>query len=258
MLPSNNSSKTESFKAIQNVFTQYLRDPENNPAPTGVEDRRMAVYRELVYNNIEGFIANSFPVLRKITADKQWHEMLRDYVHRHKSHTPLFPKMPQEFLQYLELERNQYPDDYPFLFELAHYEWIETALSLDTREINFDNVDKMGNLLEGVPVLSPLSIALSYAWPVHKISPQNIPKDKLAQTYLLVYRSRDYVVGFIELNPVSAKLIAELTSNIDKTGKQILDVIAKQLDHPDPDIVIKGGLEMMQDFRAKDIVLGTK
>ncbi len=135
MLPSNNSSKTESFKAIQNVFTQYLRDPENNPAPTGVEDRRMAVYRELVYNNIEGFIANSFPVLRKITADKQWHEMLRDYVHRHKSHTPLFPKMPQEFLQYLELERNQHPDDYPFLFELAHYEWIETALSLDTREI---------------------------------------------------------------------------------------------------------------------------
>ncbi len=124
--------------------------------------------------------------------------------------------------------------------------------------LNFDNVDKMGNLLEGVPVLSPLSIALSYAWPVHKISPQNIPKDKLAQTYLLVYRSRDYVVGFIELNPVSAKLIAELTSNIDKTGKQILDVIAKQLDHPDPDIVIKGGLEMMQDFRAKDIVLGTK
>ena len=36
-----NNNKAESFKDVQNVFTQHMRDPENNPAPEGVEDRRI-------------------------------------------------------------------------------------------------------------------------------------------------------------------------------------------------------------------------
>ncbi|MDH3342301.1 MAG: DNA-binding domain-containing protein, partial [Gammaproteobacteria bacterium] len=28
------------FKDIQYAFTRHLRDPENNPAPEGIEDRR--------------------------------------------------------------------------------------------------------------------------------------------------------------------------------------------------------------------------
>ena len=49
-------NKAKGFKDIQNVFTQHMRDPDNNPAPEGIEDRRIGVYRELVYNNIQNFI----------------------------------------------------------------------------------------------------------------------------------------------------------------------------------------------------------
>jgi len=118
-MTTSNSNKAENFKDVQYAFTRHMRDPESNPAPEGIEDRRIGVYRELVYNNIEGFIANSFPVLRKITADEQWHEMLRDYVCRHQAHTPLFPRMPLEFLQYLEDERQGHPEDPDFILELA-------------------------------------------------------------------------------------------------------------------------------------------
>ena len=34
--------------------------------------------------------------------------------------------------------------------------------------------------------------------------------------------------------------------------------IVNELNHPDPDVVIKGGLEIMQDMHEKDILLGTK
>ena len=252
-------NKTESFKEVQNVFTQHMRDPENNPAPEGVEDRRIGVYRELVYNNIQSFIGNSFPVIRKIIADDQWHEMLRDYVSHHKSHTPLFPKMPQEFLQYLEQERGEHPEDHPFLLELAHYEWPEIALSIDTREIDLSNIDQTGDLLECVPALNPISMAVAYTWPVHEISPSNLldtpPNEK---TYIIVYRKKDDEVGFIVLNPVSAKLIEYLQDNEIKTGREILTKIAYEINHPNADVVIQGGLEMMQGFLDKDILLGTK
>ena len=82
--------------------------------------------------------------------------------------------MPQEFLQYLEQERGEHPEDHPFLLELAHYEWLEIALSIDTREIDLSNIDQKGDLLEGIPVLNPISMALAYTWPVHEISPSNL------------------------------------------------------------------------------------
>ncbi|MCZ6802923.1 MAG: putative DNA-binding domain-containing protein [Proteobacteria bacterium] len=241
------------------MFTQHMRDPKNNPAPEGVEDRRIAIYRDLVYNNIESFMANNFPVLRKITADEQWHDMLRDYVSHHKAHTPLFPKMPLEFLQYLEHERKEHPEDPPYLLELAHYEWIEPALSIDTRNIDFSNVDHEGNLLEGVPVLNPLSLALEYTWPVHEISPTNLPDTPPHEkTYIVVYRNQDDEVGFMVLNPVSAKLIEYLQSEEILPGREILKKIGEELNHPNPRVVIEGGHDILKEFLNKQILLGTR
>jgi len=257
MTTTSNSNNTENFKDVQYAFTRHMRDPENNPAPEGIEDRRIGVYRELVYNNIEGFIANSFPVLRKITADEQWHEMLRDYVCRHQAHTPLFPRMPLEFIQYLEDERHDHPQDPGFLLELATYEWAEIAISLDTREIELDGIDIDGDLLSGVPVLNPIIMPQTYLYPVHQISPDNLPDSPPEDpTYLLVYRRKDDEVGFLELNTVSARLIECIQSNSDKTGLQLLEGIAEELEHPDPQVVIDGGHEIMCDMHSKDILLG--
>jgi hypothetical protein len=252
------NNKTNHFQDVQYVFTQHMRDPENNPAPEGIEERRIKIYRELVYNNIEGFIASSFPVLRKVIDDEPWHKMMRDYVSNHQAHTPLFPKMPQEFIQYLEHERVEHSEDYPFLLELAHYEWIETSVSMDSREISFEGIDQEGNLLEGIPVLSPLAMPLAYQWPVHMISSDYLPDVVPEQaTYIVIYRDRHDEVGFIELNPVSAKLLEACASN-NQSGKEILLSIAEQLQHPNPEAVISGGLEIMKDFKDKDILLGTK
>lgn len=246
------------FRDIQYAFTRHMRDPENEPAPSDIEDRRMEIYRGLLYRNVEGFIAGSFPVLRKITPDEHWHAMIRDYFKRHQAHTPLFPKMPQEFLQYLEHERED-ENDPAFILELAHYEWIELAVSMDTRDIDWDNIEPDGDLLEGVPVLSPLVYPFSYRFPVHKISKSYMPEEPPEQpTYLVIYRDRSDQVGFIELNPVSARLLELLQRGEDKTGRELLQIIASELGHPDPDVVIKGGMEIMQNMHNKDILPGTR
>ena len=74
-MSSNNN--TDRFIKIQRTFTQHMRNPDENPAPVGIEDRRMKIYRELIYNNIQNFMSNSFPVIRKIMDDSDWHKMMR-------------------------------------------------------------------------------------------------------------------------------------------------------------------------------------
>ena len=73
-----------------------------------------------------------------------------------------------------------------------------------------------------------------------------------------MYRDRNDEVGFMEINPVTAHLIQSLQLNPEQTGEEILKNIAKELNHPDPDVVIKGGSEIMEQLRKADILLGTR
>ena len=144
-----NGYNRPAFMDRQYAFAAHIRDPQRAAPPEDVEDRRMQIYRDLFYNNVQDFMANSFPVLRGLYSDDDWHALVRDYFARHRAHSPLFLQMPQEFLRYLESERGERPEDPLFLRELAHYEWVELALSIDTREIGYEGVDIGGDLLAG-------------------------------------------------------------------------------------------------------------
>ena len=144
------------FKKHQYEFTAHIRDPEKNARPDGIEDRRMGIYRDLFYNNVEGFIASSFPVIREIYNEKNWHKMIRDFFAKHESHTPYFLEIAEEFLDYLQNERLPQEEDPAGLIELAHYEWVELALHVSDESINMDNINANGNLLKQRPVFHPL------------------------------------------------------------------------------------------------------
>ena len=245
------------FMQLQYAFAAHIRDPEQVAAPAGIEDRRMGIYRELFYNNVEGFLNNSFPVLRELLDNESWHAMVRDFFASHHCHSPLFLEIPREFLSYLDEERGQRDEDLPFLRELAHYEWVELALSIAEDE-DSGEVDANGDLLDAAPVLSSLAWPLSYAYPVHRISPEFQPTEPDKQeTYLLVYRDVSDEVGFLELNPVSARLFALLQEHPGQTGRKLLEQIAAELQHPDPSLVITGGQSILEEWRQRGIVRGT-
>ncbi len=246
------------FKQQQYEFAAYIRDPENTPVPAGIEPRRMAIYGELFFNNIEEFISTTYPVLKEITDESCWQDMLRDYFKNHLSTTPLFPELPREFLKYLETEREN-KDDPPFLYELAHYEWVELALEVSDRdnEINWSEIDTTADLLDAEPALSPLAWPLSYQYPVHLINSEFQPHQPAEQpVHLMVYRDNDDEVHFMELNPVTALLLHLIQQENSLTTREILLQIAEQLHHPDPEVVIRGGMEIMNDLKARNVILG--
>ena len=246
------------FTQAQYEFAAHIRDPELNPRPADIEARRMKIYNELFFNNVEDFISNTYPVLKSIMPEDEWQKMMRDYFSNHLSHTPLFPEMPREFLMYLENERNN-PEDPAFIKELAHYEWIELALMTSDLDenINWDNIDIDGDLLNNSPVLSPLAWSLSYEYPVQQISKDFIPEEPSKQpVYLLIYRDKNDEVHFMELNPVTAMLIQLINEDKDLTTKEILENIAEQIQHPEPNVVIEGGQQIIQDLKNRNVILG--
>ncbi len=251
------AANTPNFKQVQYAFAKHLRNPEKYPRPDNIEARRMKIYSELFYNNVEGFMSNAYPVLRELTEDEKWHRMIRDYFEKHQAATPFFQEMPREFLKYLENEREEEPDDYPFMLELAHYEWVELALSVTDIENDYENIDIDGDLLEGVPALSKTAWPLNYNYPVHEISPEYLPEQPGDQpTYLVVYRNSNNDVHFLDINPVTAQLLQLISDESNLTSKQMLTNIAEQLKHPNPDVVIQGGLQILHDLKTRDVIIG--
>ncbi|MDT8283701.1 MAG: putative DNA-binding domain-containing protein, partial [Gammaproteobacteria bacterium] len=224
-----------------------------------IEDRRMNIYRELLYNNIESFIANAFPVIRDIYSDEDWHKMVRGFFARHQSRSPYFLEISQEFIDYLQNEREPQAHDPAGLIELAHYEWVELALHVSDETISMEQVDANGDLLNQCPVFSPVAWPLVYQFPVHTMGPDNLPGEAPAQpTYLVVYRNRTDQVQFLAINPVTARLIGLLQENDCFTGLDAIEHISEEMKHPNPDIVKQGGLAALLELQQYGIILGTR
>ena len=146
------------FADVQRSFAAHIRDPQGQPRPAGVDERRMAVYRELVFNNIASLLAANFPVIRQILDDEHWEQLVRGFFIHHRCTTPLFHELGQEFLSYLQEVRAGDPQDPPFLLELAHYEWVELALDISEEEPDPALANPNGDLLAETPVVSPLGL----------------------------------------------------------------------------------------------------
>ena len=72
----------------QLAMARFLRNPQGRAPPAGVEARRLKVYQDLIYNNVEGFICGGFPVLRSLYGDDDWYELVRAFIDGHRCRSP--------------------------------------------------------------------------------------------------------------------------------------------------------------------------
>ena len=212
----------------QLAMARFLRNPQESVPPAGVEARRLKVYQDLIYNNVEGFISGGFPVLRSLYGDDDWHELVRAFIDGHRCQSPYFLEISQEFLTFLMETFTPRDCDPPFLLELAHYEWVEVALDVSTQTLDESVVPEDG-ILTLVPRLSPLAWLLSYEYPVHLIGPDSQPDAPGETTFLVVYRDRQDHVQFVALNAATARLLALVRDNQSANCETLLSSLAAEL-----------------------------
>jgi hypothetical protein len=217
----------------------------------------MRIYNELLFNNLEGFLLACFPVSRKVLGARRWRRLVRAFFAGHRCRTPFFRQIPEEFVEWLRGGRAVDPEDPPFLPDLAHYEWIELALDVSPLEPDWTTIDPAGDLLSSRPALNPVAMLLTYPYAVHRIGSRFRPAASDPQpTYLFVFRNLQDRIRFLELNAVSARLIAMLHTG-SLTGTEALEAIVRELDHPNLAAVIHGGREILDNLRREEAVLGT-
>ncbi|WP_088332075.1 putative DNA-binding domain-containing protein [Lacimicrobium sp. SS2-24] len=195
----------QKFSALQQQFAKHLKHPELEPAPAGLEERRLSIYRDLFFNNIVGFLSNGFPVLQSLYEQDEWLDLCRAFYHQHGCRSPYFVDISKEFVEFLANEYQPLATDPPFMAELAHYEWVELALSISKEDPGG------GYWQEGKPYttlkVSELAWLLSYQFPVHKICTEFYPQQADGPWYFVVCRDEQDEVRFTEIDQVNAYLL---------------------------------------------------
>lgn len=243
------------FAARQLEFAAHIRNPDVNPVPADVDSRRMQVYVDLFFRNVEGLLAGAFPVAKAVLGERRWPALVRRFLHRHGCTTPYFLEISEEFINFLNgLEDSDVPG---FMLELCHYEWVELGLDVAEDAALPDDVDPAGDLCSGVPYRSPLAWPLTYAYPVHRIGPAHQPEAPGATpTHLVVYRTGDERVRFMEVNALTQRLLLLLDG--ERSGAEALAVVADEMPHLERSQVLASGLELMERLRVAGVIVGSR
>jgi len=247
------SDAASRLRAQQFELTRHLRDPAASPAPAGIEDRRLGIYRDLLFNNIASLLSGNFPVIENILGEQRWERLVRDFYRDHRCHTPLFAEIAREFQRYLQ---SLDAVDPPFLLELAHYEWVELALQLsEATAPRDDGAIADAELLDRPPRLSPLAWPLAYAWPVHRLGPDFQPEHPpAAPTLLLLRREAGGDVRFSELSPLAYRLLQRLEEAPELSGREQLRALAAEAGSDDPAAFLEMGAALLRQMRATGVV----
>ncbi len=253
-------AEADLLREQQFALASHLRDPDLAPPP-GIEDRRLAVYRDLFYNSLEGLLAGNFPVLKRLLGDSSWHATIRSFYRDFRCQTPLFPEIGREFMQYLEARlgagdpASRLP---PWSLELAHYEWVELALDIaETPEL--PAFDAHGDLFDGAPLRNPLAWPLAYRWPVHALggdaSVETAPDQP---TLLLVLRGADGRVRFKSLSGATFRLLQMIDAEPAASGRRHLEALAAEAGAGDAGSFLRDGARMLDALREAGALLGTR
>lgn len=234
------------------AFAHHLRDPAHTRRPPGLPARPVAIYGELLFNNVVEFLDTCFPLCQQTLGGVRWRRLARRFFRDWPSQTPWFREIPREFLSFLASEDAalRLP---AWFHELAHYEWAELAVDMMDCTIPAHQVD--GDLLHSPVVTNPALLNLSYQWPVHRIGPNYRPR-RPQPTQLVVFRDRTDAVCFTQLTPASARLLALLADG-HLTGEAAIQRLATELGQADPTQLLALGQAAMRNFLQLGLVLGT-
>lgn len=238
------------------AMARHVRDPDAHAGPPGIEPRRLAIYRELVHNNLDGLLTGNFPVLHKTLGDTDWRALVRGFLAEHHSRTPLFTEIGLELIAFLQSEAGADPLR-PWIAELAHYEWAELGLQL--LDATIPAHDPHGDLLAGIPMLSPLAWPLAYRWPVAQIGPVFQPDAPPPEpTLVLLQRDPAGKVHFSGLSPLLFRLLEKIGTNTSTNGRELLMQLAREAGQDDVEAFITAAQPMLEQLHRQGVLPGIR
>ena len=134
--------------------------------------------------------------------------------------------------------------------ELLDYEWRELEVDLHPEKVPRVHLptDDSYSLK-----LNPTLQNLQYQWPVHHISKNNLP-DEPKPTFLLVFRSFDHRVHFMEVNALTSALL-QIVREMPAHPNDVIAALGQLMTTANQQTLREFGTPLLLDLLQKNVVV---
>lgn len=219
----------------QAAFAKLVRFPDLENS-LEAEDRRLAIYRRLVFNNVFGLVSRAFKRTYALVGVEVFRGWVREFIQQGVSRTPYFSEISDEFDRWMQ---HQVTD--PVVRELISYERAIIALDVDAQDLPEFHVEFSS---EDEIIVQPASRLLHFQYPVHLVKADEAHRPEHEPTWLFIFRNPHNKLRFKQLSPAAFALMTLL-----REGASLRDACAQLAN------ALNSDLATLEAF-ASDLLIG--
>ncbi|MBY0357727.1 MAG: DNA-binding domain-containing protein [Candidatus Obscuribacterales bacterium] len=231
-----------------------------------LDKRGIELYGNLIGYGHHDVLESIYPHCAFLLAG-EWQSVMEDYFLKCPPVHYNLNRICQPFSAYVTEYGGKYLKRYPFLAELADYEWIELEKMEDPREVKRvggENISGLEQIVGCAPVINPTLILRRYEYPLLEIvekleEGQKLPaKIKKSATVIAVFREADsHGAEFMELGETVVKLLEKTLSEKVSYQDLLLQFLA---DNPQssPETGIVEFLEIIEELQSSCLLVGSR
>lgn len=224
------------------------------------------LYSQLIGYGHRDAIDSIYPGCAKLIGEK-WDEVVDDYLQKYPPNHWRLNMIASRFPQYISQYGASWLGQFPFLAELADYEWIELELMEKDIEIivsqapSFDSPEAFSKF---GPVVNPTLVVRQYSYPITKIV-DHLQADELFvyhadqdKVKVAIYRHPEtHMCKFLELSEVAFQVITKAESS-KLSFKDLLEQGALPYSGADPQAAVVNFLELSEKLQDLGLFVGAR
>ncbi len=239
------------FQHTQFALARHLREPLHMPVLEGVHAVDVRACKQDMAAQLSAVLAPVFPVTKACLDDARWQHVLRMFLQASPSHAPWATALHRAFVAYVCVspELQTFP---AWLQDLVHFEGLQNAVR--TTPVTWPTFEAQGDVMHHPVVLNPTHVEAVYEWSVYGMDAQH-PRLDMQSTYVSVLRDEADAVHVFKSSVFRGQLLDLLGQG--QTGAQALGALARWLSHPEPEVLVREGAQLVAQLRREGVVLGT-
>lgn len=253
---------------------EWLLGGRKGPMPKILAEAPPEVLREVdrkgvdLYANLMGYghhdVMDSVYPFTKQLLGKKWDAVVEDYLLKFPPDHYNFNRLCSKLSQYFTIYGGTLLEKYPFLPELADYEWIELEKMEEEKDIPSHSHEQLSTpeqIARLSPVVNPTVSVRDYRYDIIAISSEieagrKIGKVKPQRTLVAAYRHpKTYVGKFAEIGEAAAKLVEMARTPI--TYQSLLPAVVSLTPELEPHESVGQFLELVEDLQDLGIFVGS-
>ncbi len=229
-----------------------------------LDEKGIRLYAELLRIGHQDLMASVFPGCASLIGD-QWPQTVDDYLEHYPPDHYNLNRAAQRFPQYLAAFGERFLRRYPFLVELADYEWLELELIEHPGVVMTCPHQPLASpeqFERWRPVVNPVLVVRRYRYPITGIVEQlaeglALPDDLApAPATVIVYRDPDNDCRFLEVTEMTCRTV-ELARSGRHSYKDLIASALSEIHGADPQECVVEFMEMVEKLQSLKLFVGS-